>query len=485
MKLSIDDKITILNPIPELPSVVRQITAPRLLDIIAQAENGDTRDLFALYRDVISSDNQIQGEFGKRKGALLADTVNLLPWDRHNPASIAAKDLCWPLIDSQAFLTLQQSLLDATLYPVAVAEKIFKSVNGSYILASINPVPYQLLDYRSGNLRIFDTADGQVLQTSHAPDPARYIIHRGHVLSLPDQWGGPMRSILFWWLLRTMSRQWWADLLERYGVPFLKGKYSDEAGRQVLERAFHMAVRLGAIVISKGTEAEIVQAASSDKSDSHERFIELCNREISKLITGQTLSTQTAPTGELGGGTANLHAQVRDDLRQMDARLLSVTIRDQLFAQLCRINGHIAAPPMVVFGSQSSAEVKALITLIESLSGAGFEPDDDGLANLAERVGFGIRRKTSPGFSPAIPFGLNATITDQIAPDRASTLADAFTDHFTPVADIIRKSETPEDCIDSVRAWALSAGISNISDILEQALTAYAAAGASSATPKT
>ena len=46
---------------------------------------------------------------------------------------------------------------------------------------------------------------------------------------------------------------------------------------------FRMAFRLGGIVISKDTEVEVVQAASVDSSNSHERFIEVCNKEISKL----------------------------------------------------------------------------------------------------------------------------------------------------------------------------------------------------------
>lgn len=190
--------------------------------------------MFALYRDIISSDNQIQTEFVKRKGAILGDTISVQPWDKANAADVAASDTCQKLPDEQVFVTLTSWLLNATLWPVAVCEKVYKAVyGGGFRLSQIVPVPYSLLDYRDGNLRIFDTdAQGVPLPTSHIADPARYIVHRGHTLPSPDNWGGPMRSILFWWLLRTMDRQWWADLLERFGMPFLKGKYKDEAGNR-------------------------------------------------------------------------------------------------------------------------------------------------------------------------------------------------------------------------------------------------------------
>jgi phage gp29-like protein len=477
------ERIVVFNPAEELPSVVRHMTAERMLNIISLAENGNTRDLFALYRDVISSDNQILTEFTKRKAAVLGDTVTVIPYNKSDSDDVVASKLCGDLLGKVQFNTAVDWLLNATLYPVAVVEKIFAPAPSGYTLADVIPVHYQLLDYRVGTLKIFDTdGNGKPLSTSRVPDPARYIVHRGNLMPVPDHWGGPMRSILFWWLLRTMSRQWWADLLERYGVPFLKGKYSDDAGRQVLERAFRLAVRLGAIVISKGTEAEIVQAAAADKSDSHERFIELCNREISKLITGQTLSTQSQPTGELGGGTANLQGQVRDDLRKMDARRLALTLRDQLLCQYSQINCLPGQAPILVFGSDSTGETLATVALIESLAAAGFEPDDDGMSKLAERVGFGLRRKASAAALPFSAVPLNARMSDLIAPSMSADLAAAFRGRYAPVASLISSSSSSSDCVEKVRSWALSAGVTHVTSLLEEALSAYCAGGAKSAT---
>lgn len=482
LKKNENDKILVFDPRDELPSLVRTVTADRLLAIINTAENGDTRDLFALYRDIISSDNQVQSEFTKRKAAVIGDTISMIAWDKTLPVDVAAKEFCWRIVDSAPFNSALSYLLNATLYPVSVAEKVYRPTASGYILDSIIPVHYQLLDYRTGTLQIFDVDEnGKSLSTSHDPDPARYIVHRGHVLPLPDQWGGPMRSILFWWLLRTMSRQWWANFLERYGIPFLKGKYSDPEGRRVLERAFRLAVRLGAIVISKGTEAEIVQAASGDSSSSHEKFIELCNREISKLVVGQTLSANVQATG-MGEGTSNLQGQVRDDLRKMDARLLAGTFRTQLLSQYCSINGIPGNPPVLMFGSDSAAELKATLSLVEALAKSGYEPDEDGLASISERVGFGLRRRINA--SPMMPFSvtpLNAEVDDQLSPSLSADLARAFRGHHAPVADIIRHADSPEECVKAVRAWALNADPGRAVEIIEQALAAYAASGARSA----
>ncbi len=479
MKPQPEDPITILNPAYEPASVLPALSADRLMSIIRQAEAGDTRELFALYRDVVASDNQILTEFTKRKAAILGDGATVVPWDKRNPADLATKDLCFVITDSTAFVNMVSWLLNATLYPVAVVEKVYATTATGYTLKDIVSVPYQLLDYSSGALRIFDTdANGRPLSTSHVPDPARYIVHRGHLMPTPDNWGGPMRALLFWWLLRTMSRQWWADFIERFGVPFMVGKFDvgDDAGRGVLTRAFQTAVRLGAIVINKKTEVEIIQAATGDTSNSHERFIELCNREISKLIVGQTLSGQAQPTGELGGGTANLQGEVREDLRKMDAKMLAATIRGGLFQQLCQINALPGKTPLILFGTDSAAELNAAMNVVAKLGAAGFEPDDDGLDALGERVGFTIRRKASPSPSPfgglsALP--LNAP-ADPVEAKHTDKLAAALGERYKELQALITASTSPEDCIRRVRAWAEGNGRNDSAELLEQALTVYA-----------
>lgn len=459
----------------EPPSDLRGLTAASLLSKIALAESGDTRELFALYRDLIASDDQVQMEFENRKRAVLGDTSTMIPFDKADPASVAAKELCWPLLDSEPFETAKTWLLNAVLYPVAVAEKVFAPAPGGYALAQIVPVPYQLLDYHEGTLRIFDTDErGRALSTSHEPDPNRYIIHRGHTLPLPDNWGGPMRSILFWILLRTMGRQWWADLLERFGNPFLKGKYSDDKGKQILERAFRIALRLGGIVVHKNTEVEIVQAAAGDSSNSHERFIELCNKEISKLIAGQTLSSNAQPTG-IGSGATPIQSAVRDDIRKADAQRLAVTLRSQLLAQFCAINGARGRVPNLVFGSDSAQEMAAAIGTIKDLAAAGLEPDDDGIAALSERLGFTIRRRSVPTASPGFPAAFHAVplAADAGGKDAGKESEPPATED--PIAEIVRTSKSSTECLRRLREALADRSLDEQAEKLAAAMDSYAA----------
>lgn len=232
-------------------------------------------------------------------------------------------------------------LLDATLWPVAVVEKVYAAEGAGFRLAELVPVPDRLLDFSKGTLRIRKTSpEGMVLTESETAEEARYIVHRGHLLSIADHRGGPLRSLVWWWLLSTMDREWWTRFLDRYGSPFLVGKFEsgDDASRSILERAFSYATKIGGLVVSRETDVEIQQAISGAAGDAFKAFLEVAQREKSKLVIGQTLSGDTQAQG-LGTGATGLHGEVRDDIRQFDARQLAQTLATQLAAPLLRLNG--------------------------------------------------------------------------------------------------------------------------------------------------
>jgi phage gp29-like protein len=264
------------------------IDVDRIHLIMRNAEHGDCRDMLALYRDIIASHAHLQGRFGERKEAVTGDTLSLQPEDKMSPDDILAATVVEKQITNLAsWESACSHLLDSTLYPVSVVEKTFRAstliVDGhpiTYEVANLVPVPYELLDFQTGTLRILDTdANGMPLTTSHVADGGSYIIHRGHSLSAPDNWGGPMRSIVFWWLFGSMDREWWARFLEKYGTPFIVGKYdqADDGTRVIMERALSLCTRLGGLIISRDTEIELKQAAASDTGSAFETFHRIAN----------------------------------------------------------------------------------------------------------------------------------------------------------------------------------------------------------------
>jgi Mu-like prophage protein gp29 len=454
---SLATRVEPLEPAAE----ARSMTAATLAAILEEAEGGDCARLFALYRDIIT-DSHISSEFNKRKNAVLGDPRSLKAREGADAdAAEFAKATQTALVDTAMFRDAMSWLLNATLWPVAVVEKVFAPSAAGFDVAELRPVPFQLLDLSKSAPRIFAVdAEGKAQKESAAIDPARYITHRAHTLPIPDRWGGPMRGVLTWWLLRTMDRQWWADLLERYGVPFLKGKFSDTAGRDILRQAFALSRRLGGVIIGKNTEVEITQAATGDSSNSHERFINLCNAEISKLIVGQTLSSTATSTG-IGQGASGIQQGVLDDIRRADESMLSTTLQDGLINQHAAANGRAA--PVLSIGAETEADMSRLSTSLTALNAGGLEPTDDALETIGKQVGFSVRRKPA---APA-PQGFPATLAALSAAAKNETRAEA-------IARIVREAATATEAIKAIRAWLDEHPDEDLRESLEMMMEAYA-----------
>ncbi len=487
-------KRTVYNFRSAPPTIATLLDVDRIHGIFADAEAGNVQDLFALYRDILMADSHLQGEMAKRKLAVIGDPLSIQPADKNNPQDVAdAKWLDMQLTPRPAwFLRACAHLLDSTLWPVAVCEKVFAPAAGGYVLQRLVPVPDQLIDFRLGKLmlRATDPETGYPSGDIFEADPNRYVIHRGHLLSTPDNWGGPMRSLVFWWFFAAMDRDSWARFLERYGSPFLLGKYeqADDDSRTVLERAFSNATKLFGIVISKDTDVELVQAAAAPTGEAFEKFHDIACREKSKLIVGQTSAETTRSTG-LGSGVSKQQENVRNDIRQFDAMMLSATIMEGVFTQLLLINGR-KGKVRAVWGAEDAQVSSQLAKMLSDLAQAQLGVADASLPLLSERLGFQLQRIAPPA-SPqpfSVPHHLLAlgaasptrveNALSQIAGQGAAETARQFRRSYAPIRRLISTSATPEEVIAGVRDFTLGWPAEEAAGILLEALTSFAANGA-------
>lgn len=484
--------------------LVTSANVERIHAIMESADAGDPRDLFALYQEIVLTDSHLQGEFAKRKLAVLGDAMAILPADKKDAADMAAAEAVREMISGDGMVSFgckgwmgaMVHLLDSILWPVAVVEKVWEPVGAKFHLAELVPVPDQLLDFTDGRLKIRLTDErGTPTGVTEELDPARYIVHRGHLLTFPDHRGGPLRSLVWWWLLTTMDREWWVRFLERFGAPFLVGKYdqSDDASRSVLQSAFSYATKIGGLVVSRETEVEVVQAQTGSASDAYERFLAIGQAEKSKLIVGQTLSSEKGPGG-LGQGASGLHGQVRGDIRQWDAAQLCATLQRELFGQFMaanQIRGHV---PKIAWGGEDADDQSQTGTFVKALSDAGIELTDEGIETLGERSGLSLRRKVAvaPVIDPSAPdaplmmgarvrlltapgYELADIAGDRIAEAGAEELARAFRGAFAPVRRAIRESKSAEDLEARLRLMYADYPAERLARLIEPAMVAFAA----------
>ena len=111
---------------------------------------------------------------------------------------------------------------------------------------------------------------------------------------------------------------------------------------------------------------------------------EFCNREMSKAILGQTLTTDTAgATGTYAA--ARVHAQVRRDLVKADAQALAQTLREQLLRPLVGFNFGWEKPvPWFRFRYEEEEDLRTLSEVYRNLQEMGLPLD---MEHVAERFG--------------------------------------------------------------------------------------------------
>jgi len=484
------------------------LTVDRLHSILRRAEMGDTQDLFSLYRDIRLGSAHVQTITNQRQLAVLTKTLNIVPEDAKNPLDVRAADACRNLTRSPGWQSVAMAhLLKGHLYPVAVLEQCYKAAPVGnpdglrYVPDEWAAVPYRLLDYTEGHLMLWDADPfrGHRLGTKQKLTPIRHIVHRGHLLTdIPDNWGGPMRAALFWWLFATMDRDWWVRFLDRFGAPFIVGRYdsSDEKSKRTLTAAFSAATRLFGLVVSKETDIEVKAVATSSHGEAFEKLQHFANGELSKLFLGQSM-TVTAQAGGLGGAQAEVQQNTLGDIEAWDLSALAATVNTQIIEPFLEMNGLNGRATLQV-ATDTTHELAGKTAFLTAATQAGLAPTDEAIKILSDASGIPLQRAgiqplgqpaafaaAKPGLSPSATlrrYGqpTNAQL-DQIAAIGAPDLAAAFTGRFSVIPGMIAASTSAQDLEQRLAAHFSTLPPRRISALIEDALTAYAATG--SATP--
>jgi phage gp29-like protein len=563
-----------LGPRFEPSNITQNADVIRVQEAIRQAEAGDTQQLYRFYRDVLLSDDHIQSCFNTRKLALLAQTLNILPKDKNNPDDLAlANALMQAKDDCENWNAGMLALMDSNgFWPVSVVERLYKPAGDpkpgapklQYTFKKFLPVNPQLhcfqWAYLTGGVGLgigssiqiansgektnspynidlerwepyfklwpIDEAGRIVYDVTNAQylDPQRHIVHRGHLLqTFRDNWGGPGRAILLWWLFRQLGREWFARGMERVGTPFPVGytDANDPVAVGLLREAFDLAKSIGGLVVDESSRIELKEAMVAGMAQGYETFYNMCNDAIAFHITGLRESQKAKG---LNAGQSNMSENVREDVRMFDQMMLGETCQRQLAIPFRDING-LKGNVKFVWGGLSDDDAVKFAGFLNTMGQAGFEPDDSSLPTINERTGLTWKKKVPA--APANNFSDNKTPPENLDDDNLETLAarvagkignrqsaignlmwlsaggrtakspveDVVTQHaaalaktfrgqLAPVRQIILSSSSRADCEHKLKLFFADWPADRIAAILEEAMQVCAAKGAGEGTAK-
>lgn len=158
---------------------------------------------------------------------------------------------------------------------------------------------------------------------------------------------GLLRTATWWSVFKRTATRDWVVFCERFGIPYVTGEYEQSASddtKRVLAIAIQRLGTEGGAMYEKGTTLTIHSVTDGGKSsDVHGSIVALANAEISKLVSGATLTSETGGPGSFALG--KVHAGEAYSLRASDAEDLAQRFEYDVGAAFIAYNQLNARPP--------------------------------------------------------------------------------------------------------------------------------------------
>lgn len=273
--------------------------------------------LYDLYED-ICIDTHLSSVMQRRKDAVNAAEVSFL--DRSgNPVEAVNEQLRSPWFDR-----LVGDIIEAKFYGFS----LFQFYRDEHGWITYDLIPRKHVDPVRRTLM---RRQGEISGPSWDEYPNMLFVGQGRDL-------GMLLKAAPWVIWKRNDIADWAQFAEIFGMPIEDYTYDtgdDEARRRVIEDA-QQAGSLKKYIHARDVELQLIEAGNkSGSADVYERLCEQCNRELSKLFLGNTLTTEAQDTGTQALGT--VHKKEEDRILQADQKyVLNVLNYDMadIFASL-------------------------------------------------------------------------------------------------------------------------------------------------------
>ena len=208
------------------------------------------------------------------------------------------------------------SILDIPYYGFGVYE-INWSVNNGIIIPTLHERDYKNFILDNGKLKFNGLGFAEDI-------PFDKAIAATYKAKPNKPYGQPLIQTLFWLVeFKNASLQFWVELLERFGTPWVIGKTEGDKNA-LADEIYNMLGGDGAVL---DTEDEIKIETVKDGGNFKE-LVEYIDNQIREVILGGNL-TANVQGGSLAA--ANVHNEVREDLAQADENIVNQIIRELIW----------------------------------------------------------------------------------------------------------------------------------------------------------
>lgn len=337
---------SIRNPFRQ--GVAGNLTPARLAVILLEVDQTNhPTDYLKLAEEMEERDPHYRSVLGTRKVAVQQLPI-MVKAASDDPRDVEMAEATQAMLDAPALTDGLFHMLDALGKGYSVVEIIWLRDVDRW-----TPIQYK---WRDPNFFRFDRDAGEELRLRTDEDsvdgvplePCKFIVHRPVMKSGLTIRGGLARVVAALHLYKSFALKDWMVFAEVFGMPLRIGKYETSQNNEKDIATLRTAVaNIGtdaAAVIPKSMMIEFIEA--SKVGDGEGLFAVLADwldKQTSKAVLGQTMTTDDGSSLS----QASVHNEVRNDIKESDARQLSNTLNLQLVKPLIDLN--FGPPPSGVY----------------------------------------------------------------------------------------------------------------------------------------
>ena len=361
--------------------VMRGMSPQRLASILYQVKAGVPRAYFELAEEMEERDPHYTSVLGTRKRAVTRLFIKITPASASpDDVEIANTLRKWTMRKRLKFELFD--ILDAIGKGLSCTEVIWDKSQPIWMprfaKRPMTWFQFDQIEKDTPRLRVDGNPAGLELARG------KWIVHR-HQAKTGISIRSGIAYIIAWTVLFTsFSVADWIAFADTYGQPFRIGKYPPGTDAKAIDLLWDAVAAMGAdaaAVVPSSMTMEIVQAAKSDGA-MFGTLASYFNRLKSKLVLGQESTTEAIAGGHAVSKEQN---EVREDIRDADADLLSATLQEQLVDVWTAINfGPTVEPPQLSLDFEAPEDVKAVIDTAFGLADRGVRV---GAQQIRDKVG--------------------------------------------------------------------------------------------------
>jgi phage gp29-like protein len=394
--------------------LVRGLTPDKLAGILDQVRNGGSpAEYLEIAQELEQRDLHYRSVLSTRKNAvegldLFVEAAGDSPRDKEIAQAVGDD-----ILKHQDIMDLRKNALDALGKGFSVNEISWDTSGPRW-----KPKTFIFRDPRwfayekeSGALRLRSPLGNDL----EPLEPFRFIVHEPNLLSGMQITSGLSFTALFYWLIKNYDVTSWAAFVDRFGYPIRMGKYGRKATKEDIATLRRAVAAIGSdvgAVIPDSMIIDIVESKTTGTNSQVYQFLaEWVNKELSKLVLGQTASAEGTP-GKLGD--SGIQQEVRDDIAKADALQFEQTINRDLVIPYVNFNfGEQQVYPQIKTKLVEKKNVQLIVDSVQKLVPLGLKVSKAEILNLLglsspaddEEV---LEQQSPAGFDP---IGLNSQIS--------------------------------------------------------------------------